>query len=118
MLGLILGMAAFVAFITVVQYLTILAMDWLVNKIKNKIQKAKTQKVAVADIQEIIDKCENKASLADLEKFAEDKNATHLIAEVDYSGNVTGVEAVGVEKVDKRVYDMINRTGEGMVVIS
>lgn len=118
MLGVILGIAALVAFVTVVVKLTLFLMSWLTNKVKEKLRNRNTQKVAVGDLNEIIKNCDNEVALDELENLVDEKGATHIIADVDYSGNVVDVEAIDAEKVERRVYDTINKTGEGLVLIS
>ena len=117
MLGLILGIAALAAFITIVVKLTLLAMSWISNKVKEKLKNRNTQKVAVGDINKIIESCDNQIAIDELEKIA-DEGVTHIVADVDYNGNVESVEAYDVDRIEGRADDLINRTGEGLVVIS
>ncbi len=117
MIGLILGIAALTAFITVVVKLTLMAMNWFKNKIKEKLRKRNAQKVAAVDLEEIINSTDNQISLDAFEKIA-DEGATHLFAAVDNEGNVMDVEAVGAKEVDEDVKSLINRTREGVVVVS
>lgn len=116
-LALIAGIAALVALITVVVKLTLLAMSWISNKVKEKLKNRNTQKVAVGDINKIIESCDNNIDLSELEKIA-DEGVTHIVADVDYNGNVESVEAYDVDKIEGRADELINRTGEGLVVIS
>lgn len=117
MLGLILGIAALAAFITIVVKLTLLAMSWISNKVKEKLKNRNTQKVALGDINKIIESCDNQIAIDELEKIA-DEGVTHIVADVDYNGNVESVEAYDVDKIEGRADELINRTGEGLVVIS
>ncbi len=117
MVGLLLGIAALTAFITVIVKLTLMAMSWLKNKIKEKLRKRNAQKVAAVDLEEIINSTDNQMSMEAFEKVA-DEGATHLFATVDNDGNVMDVEAVEAEEVDRSVENLINRTGEGIVVVS
>lgn len=117
MIGLLLGIAALTAFITVIVKLTLMAMSWLKNKIKEKLRKRNAQKVAAVDLEKIIESTDNQMSMEAFEKVA-DEGATHLFATVDNDGNVMDVEAVGAEEVDRNVENLINRTGEGIVVVS
>lgn len=116
-LALIAGIAALVALITAVVKLTLLAMSWISNKVKEKLKNRNTQKVAIGDINKIIESCDNQVSIDALEEIAE-KGATHIVADVDYNGNVESVEAFDVDKIEGRADELINRTGEGLVVIS
>ncbi len=117
MLGLLIGIAAVAALVTVVVKLTLMAMNWFKNKIKEKIRKRNAEKVAAVDLQEIIDNTDNTMSMDAFEELA-DEGATHLFATIDSNGEVMDVEAVGAKEVSEDVENLINRTGEGIIVVS
>ena len=118
MFGLILAIASVVALGCLIAYAVVLTFRWLKNKIKEKLTQKNAKKVAVADLSEMIDSCENKMSLSDLENL-QDEGYTHLVATVDNNGQVSEVEVIKntADDIDEEVERFINRTGEGMVVI-
>lgn len=116
-LSLVAGIAAVAALITVVVRLTILAMDWISNKVKEKLRQRNTQKVAVGDLNKIIQSCSNQVSVDELERLAS-SGVSHVIADVDAYGNVGEVEGVHADSVETSVSNLIDKTGEGLVVIS
>lgn len=104
---------------TLIAKAIMMTINWLRNKIKAKLAKRNTQKVAVAELGKLVEKCENQASLADLEELCE-QGCSHVIASVNTSGEVEDVELIEdtSKVIDQDVKTLINRTGEGMVVIS
>ena len=78
--------------------------------------KKTVKKVAVADIEQLINECDNTVSLKDLV----DEGYTHMMAEVGYDGKIVGDVDVIKDKndsIDKDVEELINRTNEGMVIV-
>ena len=119
MIGLILGIAAAVALGILITYAIKLTISWLRNKIKDKLKNRNTKKVAVGELDQMIASCTNQTSIDALDKLV-DEGYTNVIASVDNNGQVEDVEAVKDtnDYVDRDVDNLINKTGEGMVVIS
>lgn len=99
-------------------------MKWLKNKIKEKLAKRNTNKVAVAAIEDMVQSAmetsSNEMTMDELNAMEDlsDMDCTHVMAEVDSNGKVTDVELIDADNVDNNVKNLIDRTGEGMVVIS
>ena len=91
-------------------------MKWLVHRIKEKFRKEEVSKVAVCDIQTMLNSNINAVSMHELLN----KGYTHIIAEVNSSGKVIDIELLrdSNDVPDEQVDYFINRTGEGIVVIS
>lgn len=119
MLGLIAGIVGLIAAGCLVAYAIILTIRWLKNKIKEKLAAKNVKKVAVADLDEIIESCNNTITIDQLEELS-DEGYTHLIATVDNNGKVNDVEVIHdkSDTIDEEVQQFINRTGEGMVVVT
>lgn len=119
-MGIIIGsIVAAVATGCVIAYVVSLTIKWLRDKIKEKLQKRDTKKVAVADINQLVSECSNKTSMSGLDKLV-DEGVTHMIAEVGYDGKIVGdVEMIKDTNsiIDREVEELINRTGEGMVIV-
>lgn len=96
-----------------------LVFSWLVNKIKQKLAKRNISKVATCEIQEMVKNCNNQATIDEMMAL-QNQGITHFTAEVQDDGTIPadGLEILNVEKEDQQTHDFINRTGEGMVVIS
>ncbi len=118
MFGLIARIIALIAAGIVVAHAIIVTFTWLKDNIKKRILEKKMKKVAVADLNELINDCGNRTKLSDLDELR-DEGYTHIIASVNNSDVVEDVEMIKDENdtIDSEVYDFINRTGEGMVVI-
>lgn len=118
MISIILGILGVIAAGCLVAYAVILTFKWLVNKVKEKLSQKNVKKVAVADLEELINNCDNKMSFSDLESLTKE-GYTHVVATVDNDGNVSEVEAIKdtSETIDQEVEELINRTGDGMIVI-
>lgn len=119
MIGLLAGIIGLIAAGCLVAYVIILTFRWLKNKIKEKLAAKNVKKVAVADLGEIIETCDNTVTLSELEELA-DEGYSHLMATVDDDGNVKDVEVFRdtSDTLDEEVDRFINCTGEGMVVIT
>lgn len=119
MLGLIAGIVGLVAAGCLVAYAIILTFRWLKNKIKEKLAAKNIKKVAVADLDELIESCDNTVTIDQLEELS-DEGYTHLVAAVDDNGKVNDVEVIRDTNntIDEEVDLFINRTGEGMVVVT
>lgn len=119
MLNLIVGIVALVAAGCLVAYSIAMTFRWLKNKVKEKLAAKNAKKVAVADLDELIESCDNTVTIDQLEELS-DEGYTHLMATVDDSGKVNDVEVIRdtSDTIDDEVDQFINRTGEGMVVIT
>lgn len=119
MLGLLAGIVALIAAGCLVAYAIVLTIRWLRNKIKEKFAKRTVKKVVVADIEELINECDNTISLSALDELVDD-GATHMVVEVGYDGKVAGdIEVIKDQNdsLDKDVEELINRTNQGMVIV-
>lgn len=116
--GIIAGIIALVAVGAIVAHAIIVTFNWLKRNIKERILAKKAKKVAVADLNKLIDECGNKTSISDLDEIA-NEGYTHVIASVNDNDVVEDVEIIKNtnDKIDEEVENLINRTGEGMVVI-
>lgn len=119
MFGLIIGIVGLIAAGTLVAYAIVLTLRWLKNKIKEKLAAKNAKKVAVADLDELIESCDNTVTIDQLEELS-DEGYTHLMATVNEDGNVSDVEVIRdtSDTIDDEVNQFINRTGEGMVVVT
>lgn len=119
MLGLIIGIVGLIAAGTLVAYAIILTFRWLKNKIKERLAAKNAKKVAVADLDALIESCDNTVTIDQLEELS-DEGYTHLMATVNEDGNVSDVEVIRdtSDTIDDEVDQFINRTGEGMVVVT
>lgn len=118
-LGLIAGIIAMVAAGCLVAYAISLTIKWLRDKIKDKLKQKNVKKVAVADLQEMIDSCENTISLGDLNELADD-GYTHMMAEVGNDGQIVGdIELIKDtnNSIDEDVDELLNRTNQGMIIV-
>lgn len=115
LLALILGAVA----IGCLFYAVVLTFRWLKNKIKEKLAARRARKVAVADLEKVIDECDNTVTIGQLEELT-DKGYTHLMATVDNNNKVSDVEVIQdtSDTIDEDVYDLINRKNSGMVVVT
>ena len=119
MLGLIAGIVGLIALGCLVAYVVVLTIKWLKNKIKEKLQKKNVKKVAVADLEQLIDECDNSMSLKELDDLV-DQGYTHMMVDVGYDGKVVGeVEVIKDESdnIDRDVEELLNRTNQGMVIV-
>lgn len=119
MFGLIVGIVGLIAAGCLVAYAVILTFRWLKNKIREKLAAKNAKKVAVADLDELIESCDNTVTIDQLEELS-DEGYTHLMATVDDNGKVDDVEVIRDtnDSIDAEVDRFINRTGEGMVVVT
>lgn len=119
MFQLIAGIVGLIALGCLAVYAIVLTFKWLKNKITEKLAKRNVKKVAVADLEELINECDNTVSLKDLDNLV-DEGYTHLMAEVGYDGKIVGDVEVIKDKsdtIDKDVEELLNRTNQGMVVV-
>lgn len=119
MFKLIVGIVGLIAAGCLVTYVIILTLKWLKDKITEKLAKKNVKKVAVADLEELINECDNTVSLSDLNELV-DNGYTHLMAEVGYDGELVGeVEVIKDESdtIDEDVEELLNRTKQGMVIV-
>lgn len=118
MLGLILSVIGIVAVGGLVAYAIVLTFKWLKNQIEERIRQKNAKKVAVIEMEKLIEECDNKVSLDTLKKVKND-GATHVIASVNSSNKVEDVKLFRdtSSTIDSEVDEFINRTGERMVVV-
>lgn len=117
MLGVLLGIAAAVAVGALVAYAIALTMKWITNKVREKMAMRNVKKTAVADIEKLIDECDNKVSMEELEKMA-DKGYSHVMVSMDSNNEIIGdVEIIKDtnDELDREVRQLLGR--EHMVVI-
>ncbi len=119
MFVLLAGIVGLIAAGCLVAYAVILTFRWLRNKIREKLAAKNAKKVAVADLGELIESCDNTVTIDQLEELS-DEGYTHLMATVDDNGKVDDVEVIRDmnDSIDAEVEQFINRTGEGMVVVT
>lgn len=116
---LIAGIVGLIAAGCIIAYVIILTIKWLRNKISEKLAKKNVEKVAVADLEELINECDNTVSLNSLNDLV-DEGYTHMMVDVGYDGKVVGdVEVIKNinDSIDKDVEELINRTKQGMVIV-
>ena len=119
MFGLLAGIVGLIALGCLVAYAIVLTIKWLRNKIKEKLAKKNVKKVAVADLEKLIEECDNTVSLNELDDLV-DEGYTHLAVEVGHDGKVVGdVEVIKDENesIDRDVEELLNRTNQGMVIV-
>lgn len=119
MLTILAGLVGLIALGCLVAYAVILTIKWLKNKIKEKLAKKNVKKVAVADLEELINECDNTVSLSSLDELV-DEGYTHMMADVGYDGQIVGdVEVIKDQNdtIDREVDELINRTKQGMVIV-
>lgn len=119
MFRLLAGIVGLIALGCIVAYVVVLTIKWLRNKIKEKLAKRNVKKVAVADLEELIEECDNTVSLNELNDLV-DKGYTHLMVDVGYDGKIVGdVEVIKDENdsIDRDVEELLNRTNQGMVIV-
>lgn len=118
-MGIVLGIIALIAAGCLIAYAVALTIKWLSKKISEKLAKRNVKKVAVADLQDLINQCENKMSMSELDSFA-DQGYTHLMAEVGNDGKIINdVDLIKDtnDSIDSEVEELLNRTNQGMVII-
>lgn len=119
MFALIAGIVGLIAIGCLVAYAVVLTIKWLRNKIAEKLAKKNVKKVAVADLEDLINECDNTVSLKELDNLV-DEGYTHMTAEVGYDGKIVGDVEVIRDKndtVDRDVEELLNRTNQGMVIV-
>lgn len=107
--------AAFWAVVLIVA----LTLSWLIDKIKDRLKRKETKKIAVMDLEELIAEEEELSSqeLADLNEMK--KKGDVIIISLDSNGEVQDPEIIKDKnkRRDKKAYDLINRRGDGTMVI-
>lgn len=119
MFGLLAGIVGLIALGCLVAYAVVLTVKWLRQKIKEKLRNRNVKRVAVADMEQLINECDNSVSLSELDNLV-DKGYTHMMADVGYDGKIVGdVEVIQDENdyIDRDVEELLNRTNQGMVVV-
>lgn len=117
-MGVLLGIIGLIALGCLVAYAVIVTLRWLTNKVKEKLRQRNAKKVAIGDMEEMIANCENRRSVKDLEDLT-DQGYTHVLATVEDGNKVSDVEVIKdtSEMIDEDVEELINGSGQGMVVI-
>jgi hypothetical protein len=120
-MSLIVGIIALIAIGCLIAYAIALSIKWIRNKVKEKLESKKTSKVAVAEIEHLLEQAiaesENTTTLAALDKLV-DEGHTHILVGVDVNGNVIGdVELIKDEndQLDDEVNQLLGR--ERLVII-
>ncbi len=119
MMTILAGLIGLIALGCLVAYAVVVTFKWLKNKIKEKLARKNVKKVAVADLEELINECDNTVSLSSLNDLV-DEGYTHMMADVGYDGKIVGeVEVIKDQNdtVDRDVDELINRTRQGMVIV-
>lgn len=117
--GLVLGIISLVAAGCLFAYAIAVTMKWLRNKIAEKLKQKNVKKVAVADLQELVDSCNNTMSLDDLNELV-DEGYTHMMADVGYDGQIVGdIDFIKDtnDSIDEDVEELLNRTNQGMIIV-
>lgn len=122
MLSLMIAIAGMIGAGYLVAITVLLTFAWLTSKIRQRFADKKAKKVAVAELDRLIQSCSNIVSLEQVEQLNEVSNEgyTHLMATVDDTGKVYDVEVIKdtSDTLDEEVSRFINNTDEGMVVIT
>lgn len=117
MFGLLAGIVALIALGCLAAIVIAVTFKWLRDQIKERLAKRNTKKVAVADIQQLIDECDNTVSMDELDNLA-DEGYTHFMADVGYDnqieGEITLIKDTN-DTLDKDVERLLGR--KGMVVV-
>lgn len=119
MLALLVGIIGLIAAGCLVAYAAVVTIKWLKNKISEKLAKRNVNKVAVADLEELINECDNTVSLSDLNELV-DQGYTHMVADVGYDGKIVDdIEMIKDESdsINRDVQELLNRTKQGMIVV-
>lgn len=119
MIGLIAGIVSLIALGCLVAYTIVLTIRWLRNKIVEKLKNKNVKKVAVADIEDLINGCENTTSLKDLDNLL-DEGYMHMMVDIGHDGKIVGdVEVIKDlnDTIDSDVEELLNRTNQGMVIV-
>ena len=100
-----------------IDHVKILNVKYLISKVKNMMAKKNVKKVAVMELEKLIEECPNQTSLAELE----DEGVDAIFASVDFAsvdeyGNVVDVECVSADIIDPSFQEKLG--DEGMLVIN
>ena len=95
-----------------IDHVKILNVKYLISKVKNMMAKKNVKKVAVMELEKLIEECPNQTSLAELE----DEGVDAIFASVDEYGNVVDVECVSADIIDPSFQEKLG--DEGMLVIN
>lgn len=118
MIGLIAAIVGMVAAGCLLAYAIVVTIKWLKNKIKEKLAAKNVSKVAYADIERLIDECDNTMSMNAFNDLV-DNGYTHVMVSVDDNGKIVGdVEIIKDENdtIDEEVERLLGK--KGMVVIT
>ena len=95
-----------------IDHVKILNVKYLISKTKAMMTNEKVDKVAVIELEELIEECPNQPNLAELENESVDA----IFASVDEYGNVVDVECVSADIIDPLFQEKLG--DEGMLVIN
>jgi len=100
-----------------IAYAIVVTFQWLKNKIKEKLNQKNVSKVACADLEKLINECDNTKTIDELESYA-DEGYTNVIASVDNLGKIKDIDLVKdtSDFIDEQVERFIGH--EGMVVVT
>ena len=115
MIAMILGM---IALGLVVFTAVALTSSWVLKKLKEKRAFQKVKQVMIADIQRLANSSGNTLALDQLDELAS-KGATHVMADIDASGNVVG-ELEVIRDTNRMLDDEVDKLlgRERMVIVT
>ncbi len=115
-MGLFLTIVGLITIGAIITYAVSLTFRWLKNKIKEKLAAKRVKKVAVADLEELIDKCENRVSVDALDNLV-NEGYSHVMVEVDNNNKIDNVEVIQDtnDYLDEDVKRLLG--SQGMVVV-
>lgn len=116
-MGLVFAILGLIAAGCIVAYVVRLSLKWIVNRIREKKDSKYINKVAVAEINALINDCNNRTTVDALDKLA-GQGYSHIMADVDATGNIVGnIETIKDmnETLDPEVARLLGK--KGMVVV-
>ena len=112
-----LAIAGAIALGCLIAYAVVLTVKWIRDKIREKIRVKKAKKVMVADLEQLIEECDNTVSLDALDDLV-DGGYTHLMVGVDENNKVVDDVEIIKDKnssLDEEVEELLGKSG--MVVV-
>lgn len=114
------GLLAVIAVLTTIT-VVVLSVDWVVNKVKERLAANKRHKVVFADLRETVDEyikkqkdSQEEYSMDDLERMCQE--APYVFADYDIdTGEVLNYTGVDAETIDSKVKNKLKERG-GIVV--
>lgn len=117
MLALVGAIVGLIALGCLVAYAIVLTIRWIKNKIKEKLAQKNVKKVAVADIEQLIEECDNTVSIDALDNLTKE-GYSHIMVDVGYDDKIVGDISVIEDKsdtLDEEVEQLLGK--KGMVVV-